>query len=41
MSLYKELRAYRGLITIGFSDDLNFLIVRQNIQEIYYYLEAI
>ena len=41
VSLYKELGAYRGLMTIGFSDNLNLLIVRQNIQEIYYYLEAV
>ena len=40
-SLYKELGACRGLVIIGFSDDLNLLIVGQNIQEIHYYLEAV
>ena len=40
-SLYKELGDCRGIVAVGFSDDLNLLAVGRNIQEIHCYLEAV
>ena len=40
-SLYKELGDCRGIVAIGFSDDLNLLTIGRNIQETHRYLEAV
>ena len=40
-SLYTELRNYRGLVIIGFTNNLNILVISRDIQQIQQYLEVV